>query len=194
MRVMGSWADSEWRLLRACSSGNTALRLNPSRFKGEQKPVENINWETTKGFITALNKLDDAFDFRLPSETEWEYACRTGTTTPFWFGEELTTNDVNDDGTYPYNNGKKGEYREETMPVKSFRRNLWSLYQMHGNVWEWCEDYWYDSHEGVNFNGEAREERGEEGHVCRGGSGSTSAGSCVLPTASTVPPCGFTLC
>ncbi len=161
-----------WLAETVCTQAlwKAVVRENPSRFKGEQKPVEKISWETIKGFIDALNKLDGAFDFRLPSEAEWEYACRAGTTTPFWFGEELTTDDANYNGNSPYNNGKKGEYREETMPVKFFRRNPWGLYQMHGNVWEWCEDYWHGNYEGAAPNGGARLEGEDKYHVCRGGS------------------------
>jgi len=159
-----------WLAEAACTQTlwQAVVGKNSSRFKGEQKPVEKISWETTKSFIVALNKLDGTFDFRLPLEAEWEYACRAGMTTPFWFGSELTTDDANYDGNHPYNNGKN---REETMPVKSFRRNPWGLYQMHGNAWEWCEDYWHDNHEGVDLNGGARqEEKKDEYHVCRGGS------------------------
>lgn len=72
---------------------------------------------------------------------------------PFWFGEKLTTDDANYNGNYPYNNGQKGGYRERTMPVRSFARNPWGLYQMHGNVWEWCQDMWHDSYEGASEDG-----------------------------------------
>ena len=78
--------------------------------------------------------------FRLPTEAEWEYACRAGTTTPFSFGDNITTDHVNYDGNYPYNNGLKGIYRAGTVDVKTFPCNDWGLYEMHGNVWEWCAD------------------------------------------------------
>ncbi|SEH08290.1 Serine/threonine-protein kinase pkn1 [Candidatus Venteria ishoeyi] len=84
-------------------------------------------------------------NLRLPSEAQWEYACRAGTTTPFWFGDNITTKQVNYDGNYPYNKGKKGEYRGKTVAVKALPCNNWGLYQMHGNVREWCQD-WYDSY------------------------------------------------
>ncbi len=161
-----------WLAETACTQAlwYAVMRKNPSRFGEQQNPVESVAWGEVKKFIDALNKLDRAFDFRLPSEAEWEYACRADTTTPFWFGNELTTDDANYDGNFHYNNGKKGEYREETMPVKSFRRNPWGLYQIHGNVWEWCEDYWHDNHQGADPNGGARPQGENKGHVCRGGS------------------------
>jgi formylglycine-generating enzyme required for sulfatase activity len=83
-----------------------------------------------------MSKL--GFDISLPTEAEWEYDCRADTTTPFNFGDNITTVEVNYDGNNPYNNGKKGEDRGTTVPVKLFPCNPWGLYEMHGNVWEWC--------------------------------------------------------
>jgi hypothetical protein len=82
---------------------------------------------------------------RLPSEAEWEYACRAGTETPFSFGENITPEQVNYDGGYPYAGGKKGLNRGHTVPVGSLPPNPWGLHEMHGNVWEWCED-WYEEY------------------------------------------------
>jgi formylglycine-generating enzyme required for sulfatase activity len=80
----------------------------------------------------------------LPTEAEWEYACRAGTTTPFSTGNNITTSQANYNGNYPYNNNAKGEYCEKTTPVGSFAPNAWGLYDMHGNVWEWCWDWFED--------------------------------------------------
>ncbi len=114
---------------------------NPSRFKGEKRPVESVSWEDAQRLIEALNQLKPELDLCLPTEAQWEYACRAGTTTPFHFGENITPEQVNYDGSEPYNNGAKGEYRHETVAVKALPANAWGLYQMHGNVWEWCQDW-----------------------------------------------------
>ena len=118
---------------------------NPSRFKGSERPVETVSWEDVQDFIERLHELVPGVGFRLPTEAEWEYACRAGTSTTFWFGDQITPEQVNYDGNYPYVGGKKGLYRKETVAVKSLPCNDWGLYQMHGNVWEWCQD-WYSGY------------------------------------------------
>lgn len=119
------------------------MGYNPSYFTvdGEKRPVENINWYEAQRFIFKLNKLTGE-RFRLPTEAEWEYACRAGTTTPFNTGKNLTTGQANYYGPIPYKNFPKGIARKGTAPVGSFAPNAWGLYDMHGNVWEWCQD-WY---------------------------------------------------
>ena len=115
---------------------------NPSEFKGEKNlPVDTVSWEDCQEFIKKLREKDKKL-YRLPTEAEWEYACRAGTKTPFHFGETISTDQANYNGDYVYGNGKKGKYREKTTPVGSFPANAWGLHDMHGNVWEWCED-WY---------------------------------------------------
>ena len=84
----------------------------------------------------------ESHKYRLPTEAEWEYACRAGTTSPFYFGETISTEQANYDGNYVYGKGKKGIYRQKTTPVGSFPPNAWGLYDMHGNVYDWCQD-WY---------------------------------------------------
>ncbi|MBF0452510.1 MAG: SUMF1/EgtB/PvdO family nonheme iron enzyme [Candidatus Magnetomorum sp.] len=117
---------------------------NPSRFKecGDNCPVERVSWEDVQEFIQKMNNQDKSWQYRLPTEAEWEYAARAGTTGPFAFGDCLSTDDANYDGNYPLENCPKGEYRETTIPVASLKANAWGLYDMHGNVWEWCFD-WY---------------------------------------------------
>jgi formylglycine-generating enzyme required for sulfatase activity len=116
---------------------------NPSNFKGDaQCPVEQVSWDdVTEQFLPKLQTLlPPGFEATLPTEAQWEYACRAGTTTPFSFGDNITPALVNYDGNYPCNGGEKGEYRRRTVPVKTLPANPWGLYEMHGNVWEWCWD------------------------------------------------------
>jgi formylglycine-generating enzyme required for sulfatase activity len=119
---------------------------NPSTFKGcDDCPVETISWNDAQEFIKRLNKLDGrGRKYRLPTEAEWEYAARAGTTTPFAFGKCLSTDEANYNGNYPLKGCPEGEYRQKTIPVASLKPNAWGLYDMHGNVWEWCEDWYGD--------------------------------------------------
>ncbi|SER13011.1 Formylglycine-generating enzyme, required for sulfatase activity, contains SUMF1/FGE domain [Nitrosomonas sp. Nm51] len=118
---------------------------NPSRFQGEERPVETVSWEDAQAFISKMNGLKAELKLCLPTEAQWEYACRAGTTTPFSRGDQIDSSLVNFDGNYPYNNGQHSEYREQTVDVKALPCNDWGLYQMHGNVWEWCQDWYGDS-------------------------------------------------
>ena len=111
---------------------------NPSFFKGERNlPVENVSWEDCQVFIRKLREKDKK-QYRLPTEAEWEYACRAGTKTPFHFGGTITGDQANCDHTR--SSSKKGIRRDKTMPVGSFPANAWGLYDMHGNVFQWCQD------------------------------------------------------
>jgi formylglycine-generating enzyme required for sulfatase activity len=115
---------------------------NPSHFKGAALPVDNVSWDDAQRFISILNGMKPELQLCLPSEAQWEYACRAGTTTTFSFGDNITPEQVNYDGTFPYRDGNKGECRGRTIDSKALPPNQWGLYQMHGNVWEWCQD-WY---------------------------------------------------
>ena len=140
-----------WLADTACTQGLwlALMGQNPSHFQSEgadalQLPVEKISWHDAQAFLQTLAKHLPAGLWTLPTEAEWEYACRAGTATPFYFGANISTAQVNYDGNYPYGGAEKGEYRERTLPVKALPANAWGLYQMHGNVWEWCDDEWQD--------------------------------------------------
>ena len=150
------------------------LDPDPSYFTGDTHPVEQVNWYEAVEFCNRLSQAAGR-EYRLPSEAEREYACRAGTTTPFHFGETITTDLANYDGSYPYNNyGLRGEYRGQATPVGSFPPNGFGLYDMHGNVWEWCQDVWHDNYEDAPTDGSAWDGDGVE-RVLRGGSWDSSA-------------------
>ena len=121
---------------------------NPSNFKGANRPVEKVSWDDVQEFLLRINKEISGLGLVLPSEAQWEYSCRAGTTTPFFFGDTISTDQVNYHGNHPYGKGTKGEYREETVKVKALPCNDWGLYQMHGNVEEWCHDWLGDYPQG----------------------------------------------
>jgi eukaryotic-like serine/threonine-protein kinase len=141
---------------------------NPSKFKGERLPVENVSWNDAQEFCKKLSQKTGK-KVRLPSEAEWEYACRAGTTTAFSFGKNITTNQVNFNGDYPYKNGVHGKYRRKTIEVDALPANQWGLYQMHGNVWEWCEDRWHNSYINAPSDGSAWLTDSENAWMKRGG-------------------------
>lgn len=128
---------------------------NPSGYKGINLPVEDVTWDMAVEFCKKLSQKT-GHAYRLPSEAEWEYACRAGTVTPFYFGETITTDLANYYGhANPYAFAPKGEYRGETTKVDQFPPNAFGLYDMHGNVWEWCQDIWHDNYEGAPTDGSA---------------------------------------
>jgi formylglycine-generating enzyme required for sulfatase activity len=146
-------------------------KKSPSKFPGPRHPVDNISCEEAEEFCRAANLLLEAqrspWRLRLPSEAEWEYACRAGTTTPFNCGKTLSVEQANYDGNYTYGGGSKGIYRRRTVPVGSFPPNAWGLYDMHGNVWEWCQD-WYGEYPAGPVNDPRGPEKGGL-KVLRGG-------------------------
>ncbi|TAF02824.1 MAG: serine/threonine protein kinase [Oscillatoriales cyanobacterium] len=150
---------------------------NPSRFKGEKRPVENVPWDDAVEFCKKLSQTTRK-TYRLLSEAEWEYACRAGTTTPFHFGETITPELVNYDGNYPYAKASKGLYRQETTDVGSFPPNAFGLYDMHGNVWEWCSDKWHGDYSKAPADGSSWETGTDNNRVLRGGSWNDLAVNC----------------
>ena len=135
-----------------------AMNRAPSRFEGDDRPVEQVSWDDCQQFCRRLSEKV-GLRFRLPTEAEWEWACRAGSTTPFHFGETISTDQANYNGHFADSKGQKGVYRQETTPVGSFPANAWGLYDMHGNVEEWCENR-YDVRDKVPVEGEPRVFRG----------------------------------
>jgi formylglycine-generating enzyme required for sulfatase activity len=135
--------QAQWQAVASLSQIKKKLTPNPSAFKGTDRPVEQVSWYDAVEFCNRLSQQTGR-PYRLPSEAEWEYACRAGMTTPFHFGETITPKLANYNGNVTYGKGVKGEYREQTTPVGSFGvGNKFGLYDMHGNVSEWCADHWH---------------------------------------------------
>ena len=185
--------QAQWRAVAAMPQVNRKVRLapDPSKFKGANRPVERVSWEEAVEFCARLSRFAESRltihtnrQYRLPSEAEWEYACRAGTNTPFHFGVTISTDYANYDGANEkygvYGPGERGVRRGETTPVDEFKvANAYGLCDMHGNVYEWCQDYWHENYKGAPADGRAWDERGdsvgeasqdENRHVIRGGS------------------------
>ncbi len=161
--------QAQWRAIASLPKVERDLEPDPSTFKGDNRPVESVSWDDAVEFCARLSK-QTVQEYRLPSEAEWEYACRAGTTTPFHFGETITTGLANYNGDYTYANEPKGEYRQQTTSVGSFPPNAFGLYDMHGNVWERCEDNWHDNYKGAPDDGSAWLSGAGNRKVVRGGS------------------------
>jgi uncharacterized protein (TIGR02996 family) len=148
---------------------------NPSHFKGDDRPVETVSWDNCQEFCTKLTQRE-RHPYRLPTEAQWEYACRAGTTTPFYFGATLSTDQANYHPDHVYSGAKKGLYREQTTPVGSFPANAWGLCDLHGNVAEWCSDWL-----GRYPSGDTKDPQGAVSgrkRVLRGGSWYDPSSSC----------------
>ena len=177
--LMGRYpvTQAQWKWVAGLKSVDQELTANPSHFKGSNRPVEQVSWDDAQEFCRRLSQQRSQ-EFRLPSEAQWEYACRAGTTAPFAFGETLTMDLANYDSTYTYGNGPKGEYRRKTVDVGQFPANCWGLHDMHGNVWEWCGDTWRENYEGAPIDGNPWVDSKLTSSLVRGGSWLRNPWSC----------------
>jgi formylglycine-generating enzyme required for sulfatase activity len=166
--------DKDW----ASATGMKPRKPDDEKWGRDRRPVIDVSWNDAKAYAAWLtHRTGQAY--RLLSEAEWEYAARAGTAKPFWWGGAITPEQANYNGNYLYEGGgAKGEYREKTVPVDSFEPNPWGLYQVHGNVWEWCEDAWHESYkdkpEELKLTGAAWTTGDSSSRVLRGGSWSNS--------------------
>ncbi|MGB0563565.1 MAG: formylglycine-generating enzyme family protein, partial [Spirulinaceae cyanobacterium] len=146
--------QEQWARVAKLSKVQIDLNPDPARFKGANRPVEKVNWHEAIEFCARLSKHTGK-QYRLPSEAEWEYACRAGTKTHYHFGDVISAAVANYDARakYCWNGSPEGEYRKQTTPVGNFPANPWGLYEMHGNVWEWCADPWHESYQNAPTNG-----------------------------------------
>jgi formylglycine-generating enzyme required for sulfatase activity len=178
----------QWRAVSLLDDVEQHLSPSPSSFRGDDLPVEQVNWHEAVEFCQRIS-IRTQQQYRLPSEAEWEYACRAGTDGPFHFGETISTDQANYRGTDleftgqtlpgAYGKGKPGVYREKTTAVSSFPANGFGLYDMHGNVSEWCQDVWHDSYEGAPTDGRAWMAGSDQDlRVVRGGSWAFNPGLC----------------
>jgi formylglycine-generating enzyme required for sulfatase activity len=180
--------QAQWRQVTTSGlrvRGLVILNPDPSAFKGDDRPVDNISWEDAIIFCDWLS-LVTGRHYRLPSEAEWEYACRAGTQTPFHCGETIGTDLANYRGTDDdsrgcsgsYGRGEKGLDRQEATPVKTFASNAFGLYDMHGNILEWCQDDYHNNYLKAPSDGTARIDKKSNSKVLRGGSGLDFPGIC----------------
>jgi formylglycine-generating enzyme required for sulfatase activity len=202
--LMGKYpiTQAQWKAIaeRTDLKVQLDLQLQPSYFQGDDRPVESVSWHDAVEFCKRLSASTGRY-YRLPSEAEWEYACRAisgsplfeggvrGGATPFYFGETLTGKLANYNASYTYADEPKGEHREQTTPVGSFSPNAFGLYDMHGNVWEWCADHWHESYKGAPNDGSAWLSENENNYrMLRGGSWNGNPNYCRSASRDWVIP------
>ncbi len=162
--------QSQWIAVAALPEIKIFLNPDPSRFKGVNRPIENVSWYEAVEFCARLSRKTGK-KYRLPTEAEWEYACRGQTMTAFHFGETITSELANYNGNANYADAPKGVYRFQTTDVGIFKPNAFGLYDLHGNVWEWCADAWHNNYNSAPADGSVWESGGDSSlRLLRGGS------------------------
>jgi formylglycine-generating enzyme required for sulfatase activity/predicted Ser/Thr protein kinase len=171
--------QAQWKVVALLPQVTQPLELNPAKFKGANLPIENVSWYEAVEFCLRLS-LKTGRNYRLPSEAEWEYACRAGTNTAFHFGERITEDLVNCSGGDYYVIPPKSSFRKEITKVGSYKvANNFGLYDMHGLVWEWCADPWHNNYYGAPTDGNIWDDHGDiYRRVLRGGAWNFNAELC----------------
>lgn len=184
--------QAQWRAVAAFAAVRRNLAISPSKFKGDDLPVENVSFEDCEEFCARLSAYTGK-RYSLPTEAQWEYACRAGTDTPFHLGASITADLANFNGIFRYLDAPRGTNRGQTTPVGSFAyANHFGLLDMHGNVWEWCLDTWHNSYDGAPADGSAWIDAGDASRrVIRGGSWYSNSSLCrsAARTASVFTAC-----
>jgi eukaryotic-like serine/threonine-protein kinase len=162
------------------------MHTNPAKFISGRRPVEGVSWDDAIAFCQQLAKKTGK-SYQLPSEAQWEYACRAGTTSPFYFGETLTSALANYDANFTYGLASQGKYLQSTTNVGSFWPNAFGLYDMHGLVWEWCQDTYIDNYQGATTDDKARISDRHDLRLLRGGSWGDKPGDCRCANRSKYP-------
>ena len=144
-------------------------KIPPCRFKGEDLPVERVSWMDAQKFCERLSK-ESGRNYQLPSETQWEYACRAETTSPFSYGETITVDVANFNGEHTFRDEPRGFYFHSTSPGGKFPPNAFGLSDMHGNLWEWCADHWLEDYSASPRDSSSYQRKGSQYRVARGGS------------------------
>ena len=182
--------QAQWRAVATLPQVYRTLKPYPSRYMERDSPVDLVNWFDAMEFCSRLSQLTGRH-YTLPSEAQWEYACRAGTSTPFAFGATITPELANYNGESTYADGPKGINRGKTTAVGSFPANAWGMQDMHGTVWEWCLDHWHDSYEGAPSDGSAwlDQDAGENyPRLLRGGSWINDPRNCRSASREHVEP------
>jgi formylglycine-generating enzyme required for sulfatase activity len=172
-----------WLFDTACTQRlwQALMGENPSRFSDDPGlPVDSVSWNDCNAFIQRINAANPGLNLVLPSEAQWEYACRAGTTTPFSLGLDITLRDVNFSVGRPQKEGEEVEFKDRPVPVGTLPANPWGLHEMHGNLWEWCADHFHPNYEGAPVDGSPWLDHSKGGarRVLRGGSWNDAAGGC----------------
>ena len=171
--------QAQWRAVMGTTVQQQMAKAGPTWTlvgeQGDNYPMVFVSWNEAQQFVEKLNAMQDGYQYRLPTEAEWEYGARAGTTTAFAFGDSLSSEQANFNANHPYFDTDKGRPRAAATPVGSLQPNAWGLYDMHGNVYEWCEDSYHDSYEGAPADGSAWLSGGSDQKVIRSGAYGSNA-------------------